>query len=66
MEHQNENLGLSTGLKVVCALLPIVGLVLYFTNSDQPAKKKGACTFALVGVGIGIVLQIVMVMMAKV
>lgn len=66
MDQQNvPQAGLSLGLKIVCALIPLVGLILYFVNGNEPAKKKDACTFALIGVGIGIVLNVIMMFFLK-
>ena len=50
---------LETILKVVSVCIPIVGAVLYFMNKDKaPKKAKSACTFALIGVGVNIVISI--------
>ena len=51
---------LSTVLKVVSFCFPIVGAILYFVNKDkEPLKAKSACNMALIGFGVGIVLNII-------
>ena len=63
--NQNSNLpqnqeDLETVLKVVSFCVPIVGAVLYFINKDKaPKKAKSACNMALIGFGVGIVLNII-------
>lgn len=69
--NQNPNLSqpqddqdLDTILKVVSVCLPIVGAVLYFVNKDKaPRKAKSACNMALIGIGVGIVLNVLSYMM---
>lgn len=53
---------LGTPLKVVSFCIPLVGAILYFTTDRQayPNKAKQACTFALYGLGVGILIQIIM------
>ena len=56
MEESND---LSLVLKIVCFVLPIVGLVLYFVyREDEPTKSKSAGVWALAGFLIGVVLKI--------
>ncbi|MGJ8683036.1 MAG: hypothetical protein ACSHWW_00335 [Nonlabens sp.] len=58
VQSQDE---LGTGLKVVSFCLPIVGAILYFVyKKEYPNKSKQACTAALIGFGVGIVLQVIM------
>jgi uncharacterized membrane protein YvbJ len=46
-------------LGILFFCIPLVGAVMYFVWKDEkPAKAKQACTLALWGVGVGIVLQI--------
>lgn len=54
---------LGTPLKVVSFCIPLVGAILYFTTDANqfPNKRKQACNFALYGVGLGILLQIIMI-----
>ena len=60
----NEDLGI--GLKIVCFLLPIVGLILYFVyKSDAPQKSKSACKMAIWGVVLGIVINIIAVVASR-
>ena len=64
--HSSHELGkedkLSTPLKVVSFCIPIAGAIIYFTSKDKmPLKAKSACHSALWGLGIGILLNILMV-----
>lgn len=65
-ENQNYNQpqdkeDLDTILKVVSFCIPLVGAILYFINKDKaPVKAKSACNMALIGFGVGLVLQIIM------
>lgn len=46
---------LNIGLKIVCLLFWIVGVILYFVNKDKaPVKAKSALTWGLVGLGLDI------------
>jgi hypothetical protein len=57
---------LSEGLKVLSFCFPIIGGILYFVNMNSaPKKAKSACTMALWGVGIGIVLRVIMTILAN-
>lgn len=56
--------GLSTIMKVVCFLIPLVGLILYFVKKkEEPTKSSEAGKMALYGFIFGIVLNVVMSMM---
>lgn len=58
-EEKKDDLGI--GLKIVSVIFPIVGAILYFVKKkDEPVAAKQACTMALIGFGIGIVLNIIM------
>ena len=47
-------------MKVLSFCIPIAGAVIYFMNKDKaPVKAKSACTMALIGFGVGLVLQII-------
>ena len=62
-EHKDDDLGI--GLKIVCLLIPLVGAILYFVKkNDEPNAAKQACNFALIGVGISIVLNILVGVLA--
>ncbi len=53
-----EKLGI--GLSILCFLIPLVGLILFFVyKSDKPAKSKGACYAALAGFIVGVVLNLI-------
>ena len=65
--NQNPNVNqpqdqedLEMWMKVLSFCIPIAGAVIYFINKDKaPVKAKSACTMALIGFGVGIVLQII-------
>lgn len=51
---------LSLILKIVCVLLPIVGIILYFVHQkNEPVKAKSACNMALIGMAIGLVFRLI-------
>jgi hypothetical protein len=59
-KQENVNDKLDTGLTILSACIPIAGAIIYFSNKDKnPSKAKSACTAALVGMGIGILLNII-------
>ncbi len=59
-QQNNPEDELSTGLKVLSFCIPLAGAVIYFMNkTDNPNKAKTACYAALIGMGVGIVLQII-------
>lgn len=50
----------STGLKVICFLLPIVGLIEYLIYIDKsPLKSKECGKYALIGFIVGIILWVI-------
>ena len=58
-QPQNQD-DLELGLKVLSFCIPIAGAIIYFVNKDKaPVKAKSACTMALIGFGVGLVLQII-------
>lgn len=51
---------LSTPLKVISFCIPLVGGILYFVKKDnEPVAAKSACNMALIGLAVGIILQII-------
>lgn len=47
-------------LKIVSFCIPLVGAILYFVKKgDQPVAAKQACTFALIGIAVGVVINII-------
>jgi uncharacterized membrane protein len=57
---------LSMILKIVSFCIPLVGAILWFINKDKnPKAAKSACTFALVGVAVGIVINVVVTLMNR-
>jgi len=44
--------GLSTGMQVICFLIPIVGIVMYFVYQEN--KKFRAATYAIQSAGFGL------------
>lgn len=64
VNQPQDNEDLDTVLKVVSFCIPLVGAVLYFINKDKaPRKAKSACNMALIGFGVGIVLNIISYLM---
>lgn len=56
---------LGVPLSIVSFCFPIVGAVLYFVYKDkQPRKSRQACNLALIGLAVGIVLNIIVRVMA--
>jgi NO-binding membrane sensor protein with MHYT domain len=59
-KEDNVNDKLDTGLTILSACIPIAGAIIYFNNKEKsPNKAKSACTAALVGLGIGVLLNII-------
>jgi hypothetical protein len=61
-QYPGEQDELSTPLKVLSFCVPIGGAIIYFTTdrARYPNKAKQACNWALIGVGVGIVLNILL------
>jgi len=56
-ENQQEDLSMI--MKIVSFCIPLVGAILWFINKDKnPKAAKSACTFALIGVAVGIVINV--------
>jgi hypothetical protein len=56
--QSNEDLHI--GLKILSFCIPLAGAIIYFVKKDkEPVAAKSACTFALIGLGVNIVLTIV-------
>lgn len=64
-EMKNDDLG--TPLKIVSFCIPLVGAILYFVKKDaEPVAAKQACNMALIGFGVGVVVQILFAVMGGV
>lgn len=52
---------LHIGLKILAFLIPLAGAIIYFVTDGEkfPNKRKQACTFALIGAAVGIVLNLI-------
>ena len=58
--YQAEQDVASTGMKVLCFFIPLVGLILYLTEKDRyPNKAKSLLKIALISWGISIALSII-------
>lgn len=56
---------LGTGLSILSFCIPLAGGILYFVKKDEkPESAKQAGKLALIGLGIGIVLNVVSALMA--
>ena len=54
-----EEQGAELPVKLISCCIPLVGLVLYFVWKDsKPQASKDVCQFALIGVGISLVLNV--------
>jgi len=54
---------LSTGLKVLSFCIPLAGAIMYFSYyKSQPTKSKQACTMAIWGIVVGVLLRIIATM----
>jgi hypothetical protein len=57
-DTSQDDLGIA--LKIVSFCIPLVGAILYFVKKkDKPVSAKQACTFALYGVAVGIIINII-------
>lgn len=55
-----NNEPLSVGVQVISFCFPLIGGILYFVHKNSaPQKSKDACSAALWGIGVGIVLNII-------
>ncbi|MCZ4242453.1 hypothetical protein [Pedobacter punctiformis] len=58
--NNQSNEDLSTGLKILSFCIPLAGAIIYFVKKDeQPVAAKSACNLALIGFGVGVVLNII-------
>ncbi len=61
LNPNNEQDELGMGLKVLSFCIPLAGAIIYFVKKDkEPNSAKTACYAALIGIGVGIVLQVIM------
>ncbi len=53
---------LHVGLKILSFCIPLAGAIIYFTTDANqfPNKRKQACNFALIGIGVSILLRVLM------
>jgi hypothetical protein len=50
---------LHVGLKILSFCIPLAGAIIYFVKKDnEPVAAKSACTLALIGFGVNIILTI--------
>lgn len=62
--QQTEDLSMI--LKIVSFCIPLVGAILWFINKDKnPKAAKSACTFALVGVAVGIIINVLVTVLGN-
>lgn len=58
--NDKSNQDLSTPLKVLSFCIPLAGGIIYFVKKDEePVAAKSACNLALIGLAVGIVVQII-------
>lgn len=59
-ENNKSQEDLSTGLKVLSFCIPLAGAIIYFVKKDnEPVAAKSACNMALIGFGVGVVLNVI-------
>lgn len=64
--NQNSEEDLSLILKIACVIIPLVGLILFFVEKNKnPKKSKSACYFALGGVVLSIIVNILVTMLVS-
>ena len=64
-EGLNPNDTPSTGLNIICFLIPIVGLIIYLMEKDKtPKKANSAGKSALWGTGISVLLGVISVIIS--
>ena len=52
---------LNIGLTILSFCIPLAGAVIYFVKKEnEPKSAKTACVAALVGVGVGIIINIIL------
>jgi len=57
-EHKPKE-ELHIGLKILAFLIPLAGLIMYFSfKSASPQKSQSACTASLWGIGVGFVIRV--------
>lgn len=63
--NPNDPDELHIGLKILSFCIPLAGAIIYFTTdrTRYPNKGKQACYAALIGVGVGILIQVLMVIL---
>jgi len=64
-ECLNPNDTPSTGLNIICFLIPLVGLIIYLMEKDKAPKKANAAGKAAIwGVGISVLLGVISVIVS--
>jgi len=59
VDSEKSQEDLSTILKIVSFCIPLVGAILWFIKKDkEPKAAKSACTFALIGFAVGIIINV--------
>ncbi|KMQ69542.1 hypothetical protein ACM39_00285 [Chryseobacterium sp. FH2] len=60
--QSNEDLHI--GLKILSFCIPLAGAIIYFVKKDkEPVAAKSACTLALIGLAVNVVLTVVRLVM---
>lgn len=72
MENENQGFNnpndpdeLHVGLKILSFCIPLAGAIIYFTTdrTRYPNKGKQACYAALIGMAVGVIIQVLMVVL---
>ncbi len=57
---------LSTPFTILSFCIPLAGVIIYFVKKDkEPASAKTACTAALIGFAVGVVINIIYVLVNR-
>lgn len=61
-----SNEDLHVGLKILSFCIPLAGAIIYFVKKDkEPVAAKSACTLALIGLAVNIVVTIIRLTLEK-
>lgn len=56
----------STGLNIISFLIPLIGIILYFSNkSESPKKAKSIINYTIGGIAVYIILYLLFVFVIK-
>lgn len=66
VDMQSREDKLETGLQILSFCIPIAGAIMYFIYQGKyPNKAKSACTLALWGLAVSVILRVLVVLMGR-